>query len=114
MTLEELLREGCKRGLTHLTLSPTPSTDGKKIYWAAQATPSTMHKYISCAAEDPVEAILQVLQALPKAPIRSPAKPRFDEVNPPLSEMAQRAAEPVTAAVNPEPPTEIDKWLPKA
>lgn len=74
MTLEELLRETAKRGITHLSLVPTPSEDGKTTYWRAQATPSTMHKYVSCNSLDPVEALTEVLKALPKAEARRQAK----------------------------------------
>jgi len=70
-SLEDLLREVCKRGLTHLSLSPTPSEDGKKVYWRATAAPSTMHKYVSVNAEDPVEALSVVLAELPKAKTRA-------------------------------------------
>ncbi len=88
-SLEDLLREAAARGITHLSLAPTPSEDGKKTYWQARATPSTEHKYVQCACEDPVEAVAQVLQAMAKAPKRTQAK-RFDSVNAPLSEMPQR------------------------
>lgn len=74
MALEDLLREAAKRGLTHLSLAPVPSTDAKTTYWLASATPSTMHKYISTTSKDPVEALEQVLKALPKAPKRAPRK----------------------------------------
>lgn len=72
MTLEEQLREAVEKGITHLTLYPTPSADGKKLYWRATATPSTGHKYISVTVADPVEALHEVLKALPKAPKRAP------------------------------------------
>lgn len=72
MTLEEQLREAVAKGITHLTLYPTPSADGKKTYWRATATPSTGHKYISVTAADPIEALNEVLKALPKAPKRPP------------------------------------------
>lgn len=73
MTLEEQLREAVAKGLTHLTLYPTPSDDGKKLYWRATATPSTGHKYVTTTSMDPIEAIGEVLKALPKAPKRAPA-----------------------------------------
>lgn len=97
MTLEDLLREAAAKGLTHLSLHPVPSEDGKSTYWRASATPSTQHKYVQAATHDPAEAVRIVLEALPRAPRRSAPKPRFDKENPPLSEMAQRDA--VTAAV---------------
>jgi len=71
MALEDLLREAATRGITHLSLSPTPSEDGKRTYWQARATPSTEHKYVMCACEDPVDAVTQVLAAMAKAPKRS-------------------------------------------
>jgi hypothetical protein len=73
VTLEELIRQACDKGITHLSLAPTPSEDGKKVYWRAQATPSTAHKYIAVNHTDPVEAMTQVLANLPKAPRRKAA-----------------------------------------
>jgi hypothetical protein len=66
-TLEEALTEAAQRGLTHLTLYPTWSNDGKTIYWNARATPSTGHQYVSAAHSDPVEAVRVVLTDLPRA-----------------------------------------------
>ena len=97
MTLEELFKEACGKGLTHFTLYPVESMDRKTIFWACRATPSTGHSYIQTQTLDPIEAITETLKALPKAPKRANTpKPRFDSVNPPLSELAQRA---VTGAV---------------
>jgi hypothetical protein len=96
MTLEEALREAAAKGLTHVTLWPVPSEDGKKTYWSCRATPSTGHKYVETKSLDPAEAMLEVLKAMPKA--------------------AKRTAAKVTATVSDEPsPTEggIDEWLPK-
>lgn len=98
-TLEELLLAACERGITHLTLYPVPSRDGKTTYWEARATPSTVHKYVNVTDTDPVVALKGVLLGLPKAPKRSPKE--------------------LTAAVTPdaaptlEPQQEnIDQWLP--
>jgi hypothetical protein len=66
-TLEEALTEAAGRGLTHLTLYPTWSNDGKTIYWNARATPSTGHHYVSAAHNDPVEAMRVALTDLPRA-----------------------------------------------
>lgn len=66
MTLEDTLREAATRGLTHLTLYPTWSNDGKTTYWNARATPSTGHQYVSAAHSDPVEAVRVVLTELPR------------------------------------------------
>lgn len=95
MTLEEHLREGCAKGLTHLSLYPVPSADGKTTYWHATASPSTQHQYVKHTCLDPVEVVAQVLQLLPRATRRVTAtvKPKFDSVNPPLSEFPQRAAQ---------------------
>jgi hypothetical protein len=98
MTLEEQLREACKKGLTHFTLYPVESVDHKTTYWCARATPSTGHSYVQCQTLDPIEAVAEVLKSLPSAKAR---KPKFDSVNPPISEMAQRA---VTTKVKPEMP----------
>lgn len=67
MTLEDTLREATTRGLTHLTVWPTWSNDGKTTYWNARATPSTGHQYVSAAHSDPVEAVRVVLTDLPRA-----------------------------------------------
>lgn len=118
MTLEERIKEACDKGLTHLTVWPVPSVDGKHTYWAARATPSTGHAYVSTQSKFAVDAIAEVLAQLPKAKSRQAPLPRFDTVNPPLSEMAQRE---VTAAVteplavakeelsHPIPPP-VDEW----
>lgn len=121
MALEDLLREACVRGLTHLSLSPTPSVDGKKVYWLATATPSTVHKYISTSSLDPVEAVEQVLSALPKAPKRPPRTgdaidkvtaaviPTDEELREDLKDFTNTSPPPATE----QPQSEIDKWLPK-
>lgn len=67
MTLEELLADACEKGLTHLTVWPIPSADGKQTYWAARATPSTSHQYVAAQSKFAVDAITEVLLALPKA-----------------------------------------------
>lgn len=100
MALEDLIREAASRGITHLSLSPTPSEDGRTIYWAARATPSTEHKYISCNTLDPVDAITQVLLALPKAPKRAPRTKNGERpISVPVAELPEA---PVTAAVTRE------------
>jgi hypothetical protein len=75
--LEDLIREATKRGLTHLSLHPVHSEDNKTVYWRCTATPSTMHKYVHVTTNDPVEAIEQVLKALPKAPARKDPEPKL-------------------------------------
>ena len=74
MTLEEQLREAAARGLTHLTVYPVPSDDGKTTYWAARATPSVRHGYVSTATLDIVDAMSTCLAALPKAREREQKK----------------------------------------
>jgi len=69
-TLEDLLMQAADKGLTHLSLWPVPSQDGKKVYWRAQATPSTGHSYITTTSKLPHDAMAAVLLALPKAPKR--------------------------------------------
>ncbi len=102
MSLEELIYDSVRKGLTHLTLYPVPSEDGKKLYWRAQATPSTGHAYVFASSEDPIAALEQALKELPAAKKRSGVvdhKPRFDSANPPLSELPQRSdPDEVTAA----------------
>lgn len=100
--IEELLREACSRGITHLTLYPVPSEDGKTVYWSARATPSTNHKYVHVSDIDPVVALRGVLMGIPKAGRRS----------------TTRDDAPVTATVTNEPPPPqqetLDTWLPKS
>lgn len=97
MALEDLLREAAAKGLTHLSLHPVQSEDGKMTYWRCSATPSTVHKYVQTANTDPAKAMEIVLEALPRAPKRAP--PKYDLVT--------EAVE-VTAAVNDEPPLVSD------
>jgi hypothetical protein len=118
MTLEEAVTEAAAKGLTHLSLAPVPSQDGKKMYWHASAAPSTGHQYVHGNAENPVGALMEALTQLPKAKKRTivPSGPKFDSVNPPLSEMAQReftAAVSDPTGLHPELEETIDKWLPK-
>lgn len=115
MSLDTLLKEAAAKGMTHLSVWPVPSQDGKKLYWHAQATPSTGHSYVQTNSLDIVEAITEVLKALPKAPKNK--KPKFDSVSPPISEIAQRAvtetvSEPAVSPAEPVP-GDMDAWLPK-
>lgn len=70
MTIEDLIQQAAAKGLTHLTLYPVHSHDGKTTYWHARATPSTMHRYVEETDLDPVLALQRALAALPKAPKR--------------------------------------------
>jgi hypothetical protein len=115
-SLEELIREACKRGLTHLTLYPVPSQDNKTLYWCARATPSTGHSYVQTQTLDPIEAMTEVLKALPKAPKRASKaadKPLLrDEVTAPVTETL---ADPDHVPDEPTPePGDMNTWLPKA
>lgn len=117
--LEDLLRAACERGVTHLSLYPVSSADGKKVYWSARGTPSTNHKHVTVNDTDPVVALRGVLIGLPKAPkaraavSHKPAKP---------TELAETPAEnEITATVtdapqeDPAPQQEtIDTWLPRS
>lgn len=87
--LETLLRDACKRGLTHMTLAPTPSADGKKVYWRCTATPSTMHKYVSVNHEDPIAAMSAVLKELPKAGRRTAQTKIETEITATVTETAR-------------------------
>lgn len=84
MSIEDTLRAAAAKGMTHLTLYPVQSDDGKTTYWHARATPSTGHSYVQTTSRDPVEAVEQVLLALPKAPKRAKIDPhrgtRYDEL----------------------------------
>lgn len=74
MGIEDALREAAAKGMTHVTLWPVPSQDGKSTYWHARATPSTGHHYVSAAETDPAKALMQVLEELPRAKKRTAAK----------------------------------------
>ncbi len=104
-TLEEALKLACQKGMTHLTLYPVPSADNKTTYWNARATPSTGHSYVQIATLDPVDAVLQVLKALPSAKKRVTAKVTRDDDH----RMPIPGIEPST----PEQET-MQTWLPKA
>jgi hypothetical protein len=84
MNLEEILRGACEKGMTHFTMWPVHSEDRKTIYWHAQATPSTGHSYVSTNSRDPVEAMTEVLKALPRA--RAERKSKGEEVTAPVTE----------------------------
>lgn len=95
MTLEEKLHEAAKRGLTHLALYPVPSVDQKTIYWTATAAPSTQHHYVRSTQLDPVAALHQVLDELPKAKNRA------------------KKSDAITAAVTEPQQEDLTTWLPK-
>ena len=106
---DDLLRLAAERGVTHLTIWPVPSADGKTTYWKARGQPSTNHKYVECSDTDPVIALRGVLIGMPKAPKRaapSGVKPTKDEPE-------------ITATVTEAPPPAaphqetIDTWLPR-
>ena len=100
-TLAELIREKAARGMTHLTLYPVPSVDGKQTYWCARCTPSTEHRYSQAAAADPITAITQALQEMANAPKRRDAVPTMGKT--------PQTEDFVTAPVTPEPPAD-DEW----
>lgn len=113
-TLDEVLRVAVSKGLTHLTLYPVPSDDGKKIYWCARATPSTGHQYISASDLDPIKVLVTVLENLPRAKKRAGVtaavtEPAIDTNR--GSTYAPGADDPT--GLHPELESEIDKWLPK-
>jgi hypothetical protein len=123
MALEDLLQRAAKHGITHLSLVPVPSVDGKTTYWHATATPSTAHKYVNCNHTDPVIALTGVLEAMPKAPLRAAKAARDKEITAAVTEPAApaRPGEPEPEAV-PEPAPsapplnleeEFSQWLPK-
>jgi hypothetical protein len=103
VTLEELLKEACAKGLTHLTLYPVPAADGRITYWHARATPSTGHHYVARAGTDPIDVLSEVLSNLPKAPKRAVTAA---VKRPPL------ATEPTTIPAKLDP--ELEDWLPKS
>lgn len=75
MTLEDRIKEAAAKGLTHLTLWPVFSTDGKTTYWCVRATPSTQHRYVQATNLDPVAALDEALRELPRASRRSKQDP---------------------------------------
>lgn len=122
MTLEEALLAAATKGLTHLSLHPVFSEDRKTTYWRAVATPSTMHKYVSTQALNPVEAVLEVLKALPKAPARTKPVTAAVSDHPrdldlPVNIGSNDPHRPSTTLDQIDPPNpngELDQWLPKA
>jgi hypothetical protein len=98
MALDDLFREAAAKGLTHFSLSATPSADGRKTYWSARAAPSSGHSYVQAADPDPVRATELVLEALPRAKKRQPK-----------DGVTATVKEPVAALDHPE----LDSWLPK-
>lgn len=108
--LEDALKLAAEKGMTHLTMWPVPSQDRKTTYWYARATPSTGHSYVQTTSTDPVEAVVQVLQALPRAPKRaSPQKNVTAAVTEKIEFTPEENAMKVTNGQE-----EIDKWLPQA
>lgn len=113
-SLEELLRAAAAKGLTHLSVHPTDSTDGKTTYWRASATPSTQHRYVDATGTDIVEVVTRVLTELPAAKRR--AVPKKDvtvmvtnEPGEPLSGMPA-GTDPLDLH---DAFGDMDKWLPK-
>lgn len=105
MTLEQLFKEACAKGMTHFTIYPVQSLDRKTTYWCARATPSTGHSYVQTQTLDPIEAITQTLMALPKAPKRA-SKVKIGH---------DFGTEPATATVTePDKPQTAEDWMPKA
>jgi hypothetical protein len=90
-------------GLTHLSLHPVHSVDGKTVYWRCTATPSTMHKYVHVTTNDPVEAVSQVLKAMPKAPKRKAVTATVTDPEPDAPAQAPQL----------QPESELEAWLPK-
>lgn len=119
MTLEEQLLAAANAGLTHLSLHPVFSEDRKTTYWRATATPSTMHKYVSTQSLSPVEAVSEVLKALPKAPARTKPVTAAVSDHPCDLDLPVVPNILVDKAGNdiydpPNPNGELDQWLPKA
>lgn len=110
MTLEEALRDAARKGITHLTLYPVPSADNKTTYWCARATPSTGHSYVQTNSLDPVEAVIEVLKALPGAKRRVTAAVKLDEN---IGSTDWTKPETTVADID-KPQEELGRWLPKA
>lgn len=103
--LDEALRDAARKGMTHLTLYPVVSADGKTTYWHARSAPSTGHSYVQITSLDPVDALVRVLLALPKAPKRAAPTKITAAVTEP---------EDISSSAAHEPKTELEKWLPQA
>jgi len=78
MALEDLLKEAASKGMTHFTIYPVPSEDGKTTYWVARASPSTQHHYIQVVNIDPAKAAEAALASLPRASRRNLPKMKPD------------------------------------
>ena len=106
-TLEDLIRNLAARGeISSIGLYFSP-TEGK---WVAKFAPCSKFGLTSVAHDDPCEALRLALSAT-KGLAPLPRAKKFDEVNPPTSEMPQRA---VTAAVTEEPSKPEEPWMIKS
>ena len=106
LDMETALRHAAAMGLTHLTMWPVPSADGKTVFWKARATPSTAHGYVEHEALDPVEALARALHLLPHAKKRAMGKEKTQDENQgtlPIDAIPGKETEDgsVTAAVKP-------------
>jgi hypothetical protein len=92
-TLEDIIHDLAKRGeISSIGLVFSPTTNK----WRGSFAPCSQFGIVSVEDDDPVEALTLALTVTKKlAPL---PKPKFDSVNPPISEMAQRK---VTATVRP-------------
>lgn len=114
MTLEEALREAAAKGLTHVTMWPVHSNDGKTVYWHCRATPSTQHSFVQTNALDPAEAMIQVLKALPKAPKRGKeVTAKVSKRNALPIDETETETETEIDEPSPREPESLETWLPK-
>lgn len=106
--------------MTHLTMWPVPSADGKTTFWKARCTPSVAHGYVEIESLDPVDAITRVLQLMQKAPKRrAPAKdPNLygsseNQGTLPIDAIPGKETEDGNVTATVTDPSALETWLPK-
>lgn len=102
--------------MTHLTMWPVPSADGKTTFWKARCTPSVAHGYVEIESLDPVDAITRVLQLMQKAPKRSAksAAPGLENQGTlPIDAIPGKETEDGNVTATVTDPSALETWLPK-
>jgi hypothetical protein len=67
IALQDRLLDAAAKGLTHLSVWPTHSTDGKTTYWTCRATPSNEFSYVEATHTSIDIAIMDCLIAMKAA-----------------------------------------------
>lgn len=107
--------------MTHLTMWPVPSADGKTTFWKARCTPSVAHGYVEIESLDPVDAITRVLQLMQKAPKRTVGKHpalgmpygKENQGTLPIDAIPGKETEDGNVTATVTDPSALETWLPK-